>query len=76
MTKSVWSLTDRRPCGLADREDRGTIKNMWVMGKMTKKIREIVTNCTGTMGTDVDHENNHYQDNREQGRTIRRRHHR
>ena len=44
MTKRVWGLTDRRPCGLADREDKRTIKNMWVMGKMTKKIREIVTN--------------------------------
>ena len=29
---------------MADREDKKTIKNMWVMGKMTKKIREIVTN--------------------------------
>ena len=76
MTKRVWGLTDRRPCGLADREDKRTIKNVWVMGKMTKKIREIVTNRTGTTGTDVGHENNHYQDNREQGRTIRRRHHR
>ena len=53
MTKRVWSLTDRRPCGSADREDKQTIKNVWVMGKMTKKIREIVTNRTGTMGTDV-----------------------
>ena len=76
MTKRVWGLTDRRPCGLVDREDKRTIKNMWVMGKMTKKIREIVTNHTGTVGTGVGHENNHYQDNREQGRTIKRRHHR
>ena len=22
MTKRVWGLTDRRPCGLADREDK------------------------------------------------------
>ena len=76
MTKRVWSLTDRRLCGSADKEDKRTIKSVWVMGKMTKKIREIVTNCTGTMGTDVGYENNHYQDNRKQGRTIRRRHHR
>ena len=40
MTKRVWGLTDRRPCGSSDREDKRTIKNMWVMGKMTKKIRE------------------------------------
>ena len=76
MTKSVWSLTDRGLCGSADREDKRTIKNVWVMGKMTKKTIEIITNRTGTTGTDVGHENNHYQDNREQGRTIRRRHHR
>ena len=72
MTKRVWSLTDRKPCGLADREDKRTIKNVWVMGKMTKKTIEIVTNRTGTSDTSVGHENNHYQDNREQGRTIRR----
>ena len=72
MTKRVQGLTDRRPCGLADREDKRTIKNMWVMGKMTKKIREIITNCTGMTGTGVGRENNHYQDNRGQGRTIRR----
>ena len=76
MTKRVWGLTDRIPCGSADREDKRTIKIVWVMGKMTKKTIEIVTNRTGTTGTDVGHENNHYQDNREQGRTIRRRHHR
>ena len=76
MTKRVWGLTDRKPCGSADREDKKTIRNMWVMGKMTKKIREIVTNHIGTMGTNVGCERNHYQDNREQGRTIRRRHHR
>ena len=76
MTKRVWGLTDRRPGGLADREDKGTIKNMWVMGKMTKKIREIMTNRTSTTGTGVGHERKHYQDNREQGRTIRRQHHR
>ena len=76
MTKRVWGLTDRRPCGSTDREDKRTIKNVWVMGEMTKKTIEIVTNRTGTTGTDVGHENNHYQDNREQGRTIRRRHHR
>ena len=75
MTKRVWGLTDRRPCGSADREGEKTIKNVWVMGKMTKKIREIVTNRTGTAGTDVGHENNHYQDNGEHGRTIRRQHH-
>ena len=76
MTKRVWGLTDRRPCGLADREDKRTIKNVWVMGKVTKKIGEIVTNRTGMMGTGVGCEKNHYQDNRAQGRTIRRRHHR
>ena len=59
MTKKVWGLTDRRPCGSADREDKRTIKNVWVMGKMTKKIREIVTNRTGTTGTNVGHEKNH-----------------
>ena len=75
MTKRVWSLTDRRPCGSADREDKRTIKNVWVMGGMTKGTIEIVTNCTGTTGTDVGHENSHYQDNREQGRIIRRQHH-
>ena len=37
MTKRVWGLTDRRPCGSAVREDKSTIKNMRVMGKMTKK---------------------------------------
>ena len=37
MTKRVWGLTDRRPCGSADREDKRTIKSVWVMGKMTKK---------------------------------------
>ena len=37
MTKRVWSLTDRRPWGSADREDKRTIRNVWVMGKMTKK---------------------------------------
>ena len=37
MTKRVWDLTDRGPCGSADREDKRTIKNVWVMGKMTKK---------------------------------------
>ena len=37
MTKKVWGLTDRKPCGSADREDEITIKNVWVMGKMTKK---------------------------------------
>ena len=37
MTKRVWGLTDRRPCGSADREDKRTIKNVWVMRKMTKK---------------------------------------
>ena len=72
MTKRVWGLTDRRPCGSADRGDKKTITNMWVMRKMTKKIREIVTNRTGMMGTNVGREKNHYQDNREQGRTIRR----
>ena len=76
MTKRVWGLTDRRSCGSADREDKRTIRNMWVMGKVTKKIREVVTNCTGMTGTDVGHENNHYQDTREQGGTIRRQHHR
>ena len=63
MTKRVWGLTDRRPCGSADREDERTIKNVWVMGKMTKKIREIVTNHTGTADTGVGCERNHYQDN-------------
>ena len=72
MTKRVWGLTDRRPCGSSDREDKRTIKNVWVMGKMTKKIRKIITNRTSTTGTDVGCERNHYQDNREQGRTIRR----
>ena len=72
MTKRVWGLTDRGPCGSADREDKRTIKNVWVMGTMTKKIREIVTNRIGTTGTGVGRERNHYQDNREQGRTIRR----
>ena len=67
MTKRVWSLTDRRPCGSADREDKRTIKNVWVMGKMTKKSIEIVTNHTGMTGTNVGCEKNHYQDNREQG---------
>ena len=75
MTKRVWGLTDRGPCGSADREDKRTIKNVWVMGKMTKKTIEIVTNHTSTTGADVGRERNHYQDNREQGRTIRRRHH-
>ena len=37
MTKRVWGLTDKRPCGLADREDKRTIKNAWVMGKMTNE---------------------------------------
>ena len=36
------------------------------MGKMTKKIRENITDHTGTMDTSVGHERNHYQDNREQ----------
>ena len=72
MKKRVWGLTDRRPCGLADREDKKTIENVWVMGKMTQKIREIVTNHTGTTDTGVGCERNHYQDNREQGRTTRR----
>ena len=40
MTRRVWGLTDRRPCGSADREDEKTIRNVWVMGRMTKKIRE------------------------------------
>ena len=66
MTKRVWGLTDRRPCGSADREDKRTIRNVWVMGKMTKKIIEIVTNHIGTMGTDVGREKNYYQDNGEQ----------
>ena len=35
MTKRVWGLTDRKPSGSADREDKRTIKNVWVMGKMT-----------------------------------------
>ena len=72
MTERVWGLTDRIPCGSADREDKRIIKNMWVMGKMTKKTIEIVTNHTGTSDTGVGREKNHYQDNREQGRTIRR----
>ena len=72
MTKRVWGLTDRRLCGSSDREDKKTIKNMWFMGKMTKKIREIMTNHTGTMDTGVGRERSYYQDNREQGRTIRR----
>ena len=42
MTKRVWGLIDRRPSGSADREDKRTIKNMWVMGKMTKRTIEIV----------------------------------
>ena len=71
MTKRAWGLTDRRPCGSADRENKRTIKKVWVMGKMTKKTIEIVTNRTGTTGTDVGCEKNHYQDNREQERTIR-----
>ena len=37
MTKRVWGLTDRKPCGSADREDKRTIENVWVMGKMSKK---------------------------------------
>ena len=37
ITKRVWGLTDRGPCGSADREDKRTIKNVWVMGKMTKR---------------------------------------
>ena len=74
MTKRVWGLTDRRPCGSADREDKKTIRSVWVMGKMTKKISEIVTNRTGTAGTGVGHERKHYQDNREQGRIIKRQH--
>ena len=72
MTKRVWSLTDRGPSGSAHREDKRTIKNVWVMGKMTKKIREIVINRTSTTGTNVGHERNYYQNNREQGRTIRK----
>ena len=75
MTKRVWSLTDRRPCGSADREDKRTIKNVWVMGGMTKGTIEIVTNCTGTTGTDVGRVKNHDQDNSEQVRTIRSHHH-
>ena len=35
MTRRVWGLTDRRPCGSADREDERTIRSVWVMGKMT-----------------------------------------
>ena len=66
MTKRVWGLTDRRLCGSSDREDKKTIKNMWFMGKMTKKIGETITNCTGTTATGVGCERNHYQDNREQ----------
>ena len=50
-----------------DREDKKIIRNVWVMGKMTKKIREIIINHTGTTDTSVDCERNHYQDNREQG---------
>ena len=65
MTKRVWGLTDRRLCGSADREDKKTIRNVWVMGKMTKKTIEIVTNHTSTTGTDVGCERNHYQDNGE-----------
>ena len=76
MKKSVWSLTDRRLGGSSDRENKKTIKNVWVMRKMTKKTIEIVTNRTGTTDTGVGREKSHYQDNREQGRTIRRRHHR
>ena len=72
MTKRVWGRTDRRPCGSADREDKRTIKNMWVMGKTTKRIIEIVTNRTSISDTGVGCEKNHYQDNGEQGRTIRR----
>ena len=56
MTKRVWGLTDRRPCGSFDREDKKTIRNVWVMGKMTRKTIEIVTNHTGTTGTDVGRE--------------------
>ena len=67
MTKKVWGLTVRRPCGSADREDKRTIKNVWVVGRMTKKTIEIVTNRTGMTGTDVGHENNHYQDNGNKG---------
>ena len=37
MTKRVWGLIDRRPCGSVVREDKRTIRNVWVMGKMTKK---------------------------------------
>ena len=66
MTKRVWGLTDRGPCGLSDREDKRTIKDVWVMGKMTK-IREIITNHTSMTDTGVGHERNNYQDNREQG---------
>ena len=76
MTKRVWGQKDRRPCGLSDKGDKRTIRNVWVMGKMTKKTIEIITNHTGTTDTGVGREKNHYQDNREQGRTIRRRHHR
>ena len=76
MTKRVWGLTDREPCGSTDREDKKTIRNVWVMGKMTKKTIEIITNCTGTADTGVGRERKHYQDNREQGRTIRGQHHR
>ena len=46
MTKRVWGLADRRPCGSSDREDKKTIRNIWVIGRMTKKIREIITNHT------------------------------
>ena len=49
MTKRVWGLTDRKSCGSADREDKRTIKIVWVMGKMTKKTIEIVANHTGTV---------------------------
>ena len=37
MTKRVWGLTDRRPCGSADREDKRTIRNVWVMGTVIIK---------------------------------------
>ena len=67
MTKRVWGLTARRPCGSADREDKKTIKNVWVMGKMTKKTIEIVTNHTGTSDTGVGRGKNHYQDNGNKG---------
>ena len=40
---------------------------MWVMGKMTKRIKEIIMNHIGMMDTGVGRERNHYQDDREQG---------